>query len=53
MVNRLNQAGIVPKTHVLDTNVSANTKTITRDKYHMTIELVSQAATDKMQRKWQ
>ena len=37
---RLKQAGIVPKKHVLDNEVSENMKTLICDKYNMEMELV-------------
>ena len=40
MVTRLHRAGVVPKKHVLDNEVSESMKTIIRDTYHMTMELV-------------
>ena len=41
MGNRLHQAEIVPKKHILDNKVSKSTKAMIRDKYHMTMKLVS------------
>ena len=40
MMKRLKQAGIVPKKHVLDNEVSEVKKEIIRDEYHMNMELV-------------
>merc|ERR1712194_941761 len=40
IVTRLHRAGIVPKKHVLDNEVSESTKTMIRNEYHMTMELV-------------
>ena len=40
-MNRLHQAGIVPKKPKLDNKVSKSTKAMIRDEYHMTMELMS------------
>ena len=40
MMTRLKWAGIVPKKHVLDNEVSEAMKAIIRDEYHMEMELV-------------
>ena len=40
MMLRLKRAGIVPKKHVLDNEVSQSVKVMIRDQYHMTMELV-------------
>ena len=40
MMKRLKRAGIVPKKHVLDNEVSEAMKAIIRDEYHMDMELV-------------
>ena len=40
LINRLHRAGIVPKKHVLDNEVSESMKEMIRDQYHMTMELV-------------
>ena len=39
-MTRLKRAGIVPKKHVLDNEVSEAMKAIIRDEYHMDMELV-------------
>ena len=40
MVTRLHRTGIVPKNHMLDNTVSESMKAMSRDKCHMTMELV-------------
>ncbi|KAL7490093.1 hypothetical protein ACHAW6_016101 [Cyclotella cf. meneghiniana] len=40
LMTRLNRAGIFPKKHVLDNEVSQAMKDFVRDKYNMTVELV-------------
>ncbi len=40
LMTRLNRAGIFPKKHVLDNEISQSMKDYVRDKYNMTLELV-------------
>ena len=40
MINRLHQAGIVPKKHILDNEVFETIKEMIRDQYHMTMDFV-------------
>ena len=40
LMGRLHRAGVQPRKHVLDNEVSESMKTLIRDKYHMQVELV-------------
>eukprot|EP00804_Cyclotella_cryptica_P026914 CCRYP_014752-RA/>CCRYP_014752-RA protein AED:0.54 eAED:0.34 QI:0/0/0/0.5/1/1/2/0/344 len=51
LITRLHRAGVVPRKHVLDNEISTAMKTLITDTYKMTYELVPPAATAGMQQR--